>query len=203
MSPAPSRLEALMPEWEVREFHETSVAVPPAVAFTAARAVTAPEVRLFLPLMALRLLPAAFSRRGIAVDLRAPLIDLFVRNGFVLLDELPGRELVLGAAGRFWLPGGGEPPEHLRTAADFERFDEPGYAKGIVNLLVEPAGARSRVSTETRVACTDAHARRSFRRYWRLVHPGSALIRRSWLAAIRRRALEETAPARVRTAGST
>jgi hypothetical protein len=192
-----------MPEWDVREFHETSVAAPPAAAFAAARAVTAPEVRLFLPLMALRLLPAAFSRRRPAVDLRAPLIDLFVRNGFVLLDEVPGRELVLGAAGRFWLPGGGEPPEHLRTAADFAAFDEPGYAKGIVNILVEAAGERSRVSTETRVACTDAEALKWFRRYWRVIYPGSALIRRSWLGAIRSRALEAPARAPVRTAEST
>jgi hypothetical protein len=203
VSPAPSRLEALMPEWEVREFHETSVAAPPAAAFAAARAVTAPEVRLFLPQMALRLLPAAFSRRRVAVDLRAPLIDLFVRNGFVLLDEVRGRELVLGAAGRFWQPGGGEPPQHLRTPTDFEAFAEPGYAKGIVNLLVEPAGSGSRMSTETRVTCTDADATRLFRRYWRVISPGSALIRRSWLAAIRRRALQAPAPARVRTARST
>jgi hypothetical protein len=192
-----------MPEWEVREFHETSVAAPPAAAFAAARAVTAPEVRLFLPLMALRLIPAAFSRRRIAVDLRAPLIDLFVRNGFVLLDELPGRELVLGAAGRFWLPGGGEPPEHLRTAADFAAFDEPGYAKGIVNLLVEADGPGSRVSTETRVSCTDAEASKWFHRYWCVIRPGSAMIRRSWLGAIRARATRAPAPEPVTIGGST
>jgi hypothetical protein len=193
-----------MPEWEVREFHETQVAAPPAAAFAAARAVTAPEVRLFLPLMALRLIPAAFSRRRTAVDLRAPLIDLFVRNGFVLLDEVPGREIVLGAAGRFWRPGGGEPPEHLRTAADFERFDEPGYAKGLVNLAVEPApDGGSTLSTETRVTGTSPDASKAFGRYWRVIQPGSALIRLSWLGAIRRRAGRAPAAVPARTARST
>ena len=200
MNATPSRLEALMPEWEAREFHETSVAAPPAAAFAAARAVTAPEVRLFLPLMALRLLPAAFSRRRIAVDLRAPLIDLFIRNGFVLLAEDPGRELVLGAIGPFWELGGAEPPPHVRTAADFTAFDEPGNAKGIVNLMVHADGAGSRVTTETRVACTSEDASRSFRRYWRVVEPGSALIRRSWLGAIRRRAARAPVPAPATTA---
>ena len=38
------------------------------------------------------------------------------------------------------------------------------------------------------VAGTDAAATRSFRRYWRLVYPGSAAIRLAWLRAIRQRA---------------
>jgi hypothetical protein len=44
------------------------------------------------------------------------------------------------------------------------------------------------LTTETRIQATDDHARRSFRRYWLLIHPGSAAIRRAWLRAIRRRA---------------
>jgi hypothetical protein len=44
------------------------------------------------------------------------------------------------------------------------------------------------LTTETRIQGTDERARRSFRRYWRLVMPGSAAIRRAWLRAIRKRA---------------
>ena len=35
---------------------------------------------------------------------------------------------------------------------------------------------------------TDTRARRAFRAYWTIVHPGSAFIRRMWLRALKRRA---------------
>ena len=44
------------------------------------------------------------------------------------------------------------------------------------------------LTTETRIKATDDPARRTFGRYWRVVIPGSAAIRRAWLRAIRRRA---------------
>ena len=47
-------------------------------------------------------------------------------------------------------------------------------------------GGRSQLTTETRVAATDAASRRSFGRYWRVVGPFSALIRRRWLRSIAR-----------------
>jgi len=34
----------------------------------------------------------------------------------------------------------------------------------------------------------DARARRRFKVYWFFVHPGSALMRRMWLRAVKRRA---------------
>ena len=39
-----------------------------------------------------------------------------------------------------------------------------------------------------RVFATDASARRQFTAYWHIIYPGSAIIRRSWLRAIQRRA---------------
>jgi hypothetical protein len=44
------------------------------------------------------------------------------------------------------------------------------------------------VSSETRVYATDIRTEWRFRLYWWLIHPGSALIRRMWLRAIRKRA---------------
>ena len=48
------------------------------------------------------------------------------------------------------------------------------------------------LTTETRVFATDPSARRRFAVYWRVIYPGSALIRRSWLDAIKRRAENPT-----------
>ena len=60
--------------------------------------------------------------------------------------------------------------------------------EGRLALRYARDGERTVVTTETRIATTDERARRRFARYWRLVHPGSALIRIDWLRAIRRRA---------------
>jgi hypothetical protein len=45
-----------------------------------------------------------------------------------------------------------------------------------------------RVTTETRVFADNAAAARRFAVYWRVIQPGSDLIRRGWLRAIKRRA---------------
>jgi DNA-binding transcriptional regulator LsrR (DeoR family) len=83
--------------------------------------------------------------------------------------------------GRGIAVGGGE---------DFAAFDQAGYAKMAANFRLVPlAGGRAiQLSTETRVVCTDAASARRFARYWWLIRPASGAIRRSWLAAIKRRA---------------
>jgi hypothetical protein len=65
-----------------------------------------------------------------------------------------------------------------------------GYAKMAANFRLDPivGGRATRLSTETRVACTDPTSGRRFARYWRLIRAASGVIRRSWLAAIKRRA---------------
>jgi hypothetical protein len=106
--------------------------------------------------------------------------------GFTKLEEVPGRELVLGIAGRFWRHDG-----DLRPLADrdaFLAFAEEGCVKAAWNLRVDPADAGTSVlSTETRIACFGPDARRKFRLYWALVGPFSGLIRRALLRGVRRR----------------
>ena len=49
----------------------------------------------------------------------------------------------------------------------FKDFSEPGYAKHVYSLSVSSAsGGGTLLRAEMRVATTDAHARRWFRRYW-------------------------------------
>ena len=63
----------------------------------------------------------------------------------------------------------------------------PGSVRVAVNLRVAPLpDGTTCLSTETRIAAVDAGARRAFRRYWLVVGPFSALIRRRWLEAARR-----------------
>jgi len=58
-----------------------------------------------------------------------------------------------------------------------------------MNFRIEDASsAACTLTTETRVYATDASTRRRLALYWRMIYPGSALIRRMWLRAIARRA---------------
>jgi hypothetical protein len=180
-------LDEALPAWEVDEVHGVWVPAPPEAAFAAARAVTVREVRLLVPLMALRLLPALLRGRRIRDDRSLPVLDAMVANGFVLLGERPPAEVAVGAVGRFWRLDAEDTLRALSGLAEFAAFAEPGFAKGATDLRVEPEGAGSRVTTETRVAATDDEAARLFRRYWVVIGAGSALIRLSWLNAIRRR----------------
>jgi hypothetical protein len=178
-------LDDVLPEYDVREVHEVRVPAEPRAAFEAVMAVSAREVRLFGPLMRLR----TFGRSGRVFDPEAPLLEEMLKIGFVQLAERPGEEIVVGAIGRFWSPTGNKPV----PTPDFSAFAEPGYAKAAMNFRVTADGDGSRITTETRIAGTDAGATRKFRRYWFLIRPGSGAIRRSWLKAIRRR-LRRAAP---------
>ena len=183
-----SLLDEVLPRFDASEVHDVWVAAPPEVAFAAVKQVTVGEIRLLTPLEALRALPGLLARRPVfRPDPSARALEQFT-TGVVPLGEYAGREIAAGAIGSFWRLVGNERAE-VRTREEYLSFDEPGYAKAAISFLVRPEGRGSRVITETRVAGTSPEATRAFLRYWRAIRLGSGAIRRSWLAAIRRRAV--------------
>jgi hypothetical protein len=76
-----------------------------------------------------------------------------------------------------------------RPILDADRFaalDRPGLAKAVFNIAFTPLPeAGSRVTTETRVYCSDHTSRRRFRLYWMLISPFSGWIRKEWLRLIK------------------
>jgi hypothetical protein len=106
-------------------------------------------------------------------------------SGFLMLDQSE-REIVMGMAGRPWAGGRNA---KLTDATKYAAFQEPGSVKIAFNLRVDDAGdGWSVLTTETRIIGLDDSGRRTMARYWRLVVPGSGLIRRQWLDAIQNRA---------------
>lgn len=69
MSGPPSLLEVVLPRFDASEVHDVWVAAQPNVVFTAVKQVTVGEVRLLMPLEALRVLPGLLARRGESHDL--------------------------------------------------------------------------------------------------------------------------------------
>jgi hypothetical protein len=183
-----TRIDEFVPAFQFAELHETHVHAPPAQVWVALRAVTASEIRLFRALTWIRSPRWPWSRTResiLAPSSSKPILDVALAGGFVVLAEEPGRELVVG-----FLPC--RTPS-ARTSQEFLSLERPGDCRAALNFLLEDRGpAGTRLTTETRVFATDEPALRGFRRYWRLIYPGSAIIRHSWLAAIKRRA--ETVP---------
>ncbi len=177
-------IDEWMPVWDVVERHETRIRAPREAVWRAVRTLDLARSPVVAALFALRSLPGLLSR-GPRKRALGTTMDGLLRNGFVLLGERPGEELLLGLAGRFWRPSG----DIVRLTPDELRvFDRPGHAVATWDFTLAGDGDAVRLATETRVRCTDAAARRSFRRYWAVVGPFSGLIRREMLRSIRRAA---------------
>lgn len=171
---AHTRLDAVMPAYHFHEVHEVQVKAPPPRILEAVRGVTAGEIRLFRTLTWIRSPRLGARARESILDAPEdePILDVALRSGFVDLGR-DDREVVFGTLLRL-SPARSGAPRHARTAMNF--------------LVEEEADGWSRLSTETRVLGSDEGARRSFAFYWRTIYPGSALIRRMWLQAVKRRA---------------
>lgn len=171
-------IDDVMPVFDERSVHKTTVAATPDEVFAALLSVDLGDDRLIRLLFRIRGLPG-----------RGATLDRFHEVGFTELSRESGRELVLGIIGRFWTPTGGLLQFH---PDEFSSFSESGYAKAVWSFTIAPHAAGSALATETRVSCNDDTARRRFRRYWLLVKPLSGLIRRRMLALVARRS--EAAP---------
>lgn len=152
------------PEREFSERHTAHVDAPPERVFDATHAVTAEEILFFRTLTTIR----RFGRPGRADILNPPaakpILDVATRSTFQLLTNDRPHEIVIGTC------------------------VAPGV-NAVMNFLITPDGrGGSNISTETRVFASTAVAARKFALYWRAILPGSDIIRRSWLRAIKRRA---------------
>ena len=180
-----TRLDEFVPAWQFREIHTIRVAASPERVFEAIRRVRADEILLFRTLTWLRRggrqAPPSIMNAGGSESI----IDVATSTGFLRLADDAPRELVVGAVVMA--------PRGTRGTLTPEVFRKPlpaGFALAGMNFLVTPDGPDgSLVSTETRVFANSPDARRQFARYWRIIYPGSATIRRMWLRAIARRAL--------------
>ena len=189
----PTRLDAFVPEFQFGEFHERAVHATPAEIDRAIRTVPAEEIRLFRLFTWIRNPRHPWSQKPESIlnpPAKQPILDVATRSGFVVLSEDPGHELVLGTL--VVKPRGARlsvPDDPAETGRRFAALSAPGHAKAAMNFRIEPQrDGTCRLTTETRIFATDRDTARRFAVYWRLVHPGSALLRVTWLRAIAARA---------------
>jgi hypothetical protein len=161
-----THLDEIMPTWQFRERHVTRVAAPPERAFASIRPVTADEIWLFRTLTAIRRLGRPLPAGVMNAPKSEPLLDIATRTSFRYLANDPPHEIVVGTI-----------------------IVPPRLVLATMNFLVTPDGSGgSLLSTETRVLAANDSITRRFAIYWRFIHPGSDIIRRMWLRAIKKRA---------------
>lgn len=184
-------LDRFIPLYDVVERHHIRVDAPAATTLAAAR----DQDLLRLPVVR-----AIFKAREIVLgatpDHRTQprgLVATMQALGWGILEDVPNRELVVGAVTKPWEA---DVTFHALPPQQFAAFSEPGFVKIVWTLRVDPLDAESSIfRTETRAIATDAAARARFRRYWAFASPGIALIRRLSLQPLKRDA-ERRADAR-------
>jgi hypothetical protein len=184
-TPAPTTLlDAFMPDYNFHERHEIAIQAPPNQVRDALDRVSWADIGVMETLGRIRSIAMGgrAARGGLSP---VPIVDSIKspRSGFFLLDDTP-REFVFGLAGQPWTNTA------IRLSPiEFRPWARPGSIKVAANfLIVDAANGGSRVVTETRIAACDAAARKKMAQYWALIYPGSGMVRRSLLEAVRQRA---------------
>lgn len=177
------QLNQVLPNFDFSEVHSTWVPVIPNAADRAFRNLTNSEVFLLKPLLWLRTLPSRITGHNYpTVEPGQTLL-----KDFCTYVDIPGQEYVLGEICRPWQILGDLNLQHIAATEDFVAFQEPNFVKITISYHYEGKAGGTRVTTETRVAGTCRDATNRFRFYWWGIRIPSGMIRRSMLAALRRR----------------
>ena len=177
-------LDVFMPNYDVAERRQIGVGAPAAITFGAL---------MDMDLEQSLLIRAIFKGRELLLGAEPDMKDrprglaaVTRELGWVVLADVPGHEIVMGAVTRPWEPNvvfRGIPPEH------FAAFNEPDYVKIVWTLRADAIGDdRSIARSETRAIATDASARRKFRWYWSRFSAGIVLIREMSMRLVKREA---------------
>ena len=166
-------IDQILPRYDQREYHQIQIRGDLTEVYETVRALDFSDSSLIRTLFRLRGLPAALKS-----------VDDLLQAGFVLVDEQADQEFVLGLIGKFWAPTA---KLEKVNALRYREFNHKGYAKVAWNFAVSktPHGL-VKVSTETRIMCTDDSSRKRFRLYWLLVGPFSGLTRREMLRLVKK-----------------
>ena len=185
-----SLLEAFIPDFEVGLQHEIGVEASAERTFEAACRARMGDSAIVDALFKMRELIVGHPTTE--MPRRDTLRDQMTAIGWKVLADVPGREVIFGTVTQPWKS---DAVFRAVPAEQFAAFDEPGYVKIVWTLRADPVDATSCIAlTETRVATTDAEARRRFRWYWSCLSPGMMIIRHVMLRQIKRAAEQPGVP---------
>jgi hypothetical protein len=179
-------LDDVMPQYQFSEWHSQRVHATPQQALQAVRQSTFGDMRSLRTLLKIRAAALRIHETGDSLQDKR-VLDAFSASGY--LSGVNEHELVMVGVANIRAGG----PVKLQTLQQISDYREQGGIKIGYDFRVDDMGdGWCTISTETRVMALDDATRRGMGRYWRLIVPGSGLLRRQWLDGIKKRA--ETAP---------
>ncbi len=182
-----NRLDAAMPEYQFFEKHSARVHARPEQVMQAVRESTFGDMKSLNTLLKIRGAALRAPAQGLSELQKKRVLDSFTEAGY--LSEANDREIVIFGV---WNARENRRPD-VHTLQQFVDYREQGAVKMAYDFIVQDAGdGWCTITTETRVMALDPATRDGMGRYWRLIVPGSGLLRRQWLDGIRRRAEGES-----------
>jgi hypothetical protein len=177
-----SLLDDVLPEYQFFERHSARIHARPEQVMQAVRQSTFGDLKSLVTLLKIR--GAALRTHDTGSFLQDQrVLDAFSASGY--LSGSSEHEIAMFGV---WNVRANRRPE-VHTLQEFADYREQGAVKMAFDFTVQEAGEGwSTISTETRVLALDDFTRRGMGRYWRLIVPGSGLLRRQWLDGIRKRA---------------
>jgi hypothetical protein len=171
-------IQKFLPNPRHTEVHRIFVNAKPEVAWQAARHFDMSEIRWIKLLFDIRTLPNALSEEKGEGTISGLGVDQITTSdtGFMILDEIPGKEVVIGSVGKFWHLK--IPFQRLNTT-EYLTFNKAGFGKIAWGIAVEPFLDGSTIAIELRITATDDASWTKLYRYYSIIGIGSKLIRSS------------------------
>jgi hypothetical protein len=178
-------IDSLLKSYTFNEYHEMTIDATPEKIKEALKTTGVKDIPVVLWLMKIRGIADENKDMSNSATNNRPCTDTFTTPdfNFIVADSSELITLmILRASGK-------TPPPEITTFDEFSTFNQPGYVKVAVNFRFIPLGnGKTLLSTETRNLATTSHDNRIFGAYWRIIYPGSAIIRRVWLNAVAKKA---------------
>jgi hypothetical protein len=152
------RIDEFLPLYDVSAFYKVRITAPPSVVYQGLLHSDFNKPWLVRVLMTIRT-----GKRPPRNRVPGDLPQRLEGTSFVILDDVPGEELVIGVAGKFWRPDGGRCLD--LTASDLVGFAGAGYAKAAWNFRLRVESECTVLSAETRIKCFGRASLWKFRTY--------------------------------------
>jgi len=179
------KIDTFLPDYSFNECHEVRINASPEAVRQALQATGVgdiPAIHLLLKIRGIENKDLSHKATGTqqSTDIfSTPDFNFFVADSTEFISVM-----ILKASAK-------TPPPEVTTAQQFRAFNKPGYVKVAFNFrFISLGNGQTLISTETRNYAITKEDARIFGRYWRIIYPGSAIIRRLWLDTLDKKAGE-------------
>lgn len=185
------QIDKFLPDYAFGEFHELSVNVDAGKAKVVFGSTGVKEITVVHALMKIRGIADTDTKKNFGTTSRVQGSEMISTPDFNFFTVAPDEWMMfmILKSSMFGDKSGKPDPPEITSVEQFTGFNDTGYVKVAANFrFIGNGDGRTILSTETRICGLSLLDSRIFGIYWRIIYPGSAIIRRLWLDTIKKRA---------------